>query len=407
MAEDRGGRYTATELIARWNIGDWGESCGPKPSGGSEPAATFEVSVDGSELNFRGPRTYRTTGCWEVMPGLRTTSHSATPTSIRTVCSMPPGDPREATITTTWTLRPDKLYLDEVGQYRFLLGGATCTASVRRTRVWTKIPEPPPQRTETAGATSAPRPVSPPSSARAAPLSSATDSSSTNSNSTNPTPTDSGATEECANPGPLARLVARTPTRVVVAGERTTLVASPRDGRGCALDLQPRFEVRSGQDLVASLVSAELTVAPSAPPGRIVIEALAEGHSVEFVVKVVSREEYAALLGEDSAPSTTASAFEPDARRTNVTIAPGAPKTPDAMPLSKAPWLLGGFGAALALAGGALLLRRRAPNPRIPTPPERPAQPETPPKICPVCGRHYPSAATFCGEDGALLVRVN
>jgi hypothetical protein len=61
---------------------------------------------------------------WERMPDLTARSHSAGSSTIRTTCKMPAGDPRQATVTTTWYPRGDEIYFDETGQYQFIVSGS-------------------------------------------------------------------------------------------------------------------------------------------------------------------------------------------------------------------------------------------------------------------------------------------
>src|SRR5690606_15558845 len=143
-AADLSGTWTASSLRVSWSIGDWGKACGPRPSGGGESGGTVTLTPQGSGFKLSGlGRTYSSNQCWERMPGLSSTGHSAGSATIQTTCKMPPGDPRQATVITSWYPRGDELYFDETGQYQFVLSGSNCTASVRRTRVLTRVIEKP------------------------------------------------------------------------------------------------------------------------------------------------------------------------------------------------------------------------------------------------------------------------
>lgn len=117
------GQWTATPLTTTWSIGDWGDACGPRPTGGGERGGTVTIDASGGELTFTGVgHPYSTTTCWEQLPGLVRASHSAGTQSWRTTCKSPPGDPRQSTLVTTVTASgSDQISFDETGQYQFVI----------------------------------------------------------------------------------------------------------------------------------------------------------------------------------------------------------------------------------------------------------------------------------------------
>ena len=48
------GRWAAGAMIVSWNIGDWGESCGPKPEARGAPAGAVTITQRGGELTISG-----------------------------------------------------------------------------------------------------------------------------------------------------------------------------------------------------------------------------------------------------------------------------------------------------------------------------------------------------------------
>jgi len=134
------GLWTASPLRSDWNIGDWGAACGPRPSGGNEAGGSVTIAVQGNELTLNGlGRSFATTQCWEQYPGLSRVSHSSGPTSWRTACKTSAADARQASLITNLSGSGSRLNFDETGQYQFVIKGQNCTASVRRTRTFTRV----------------------------------------------------------------------------------------------------------------------------------------------------------------------------------------------------------------------------------------------------------------------------
>jgi hypothetical protein len=384
------GKWTASSLSTLWRIGDWGPACGPKPSGGNEAGGPVTVEDDGKTLTLRGlGRTYRTNQCWEQFPGLVTQSSAGGGTTHRTVCKSAPGDPRQATITTTWTVRPDALYFDEAGQYQFVVENQNCTASVRRTRVLKRV-------VEQAPAPTAPPPVAP---APATPPPATTPAS-----PAEPPP------NRCQQPGPARRLEVSPAQKLMLPGEKFTFRSVVRDATGCRLEAQPQWAIQRGEVLGRLAGPGTLEIPAEAADGTIALRATLEGKSVDVSAQVVSRERYEALLAGGNYGASG------ESKESAVTMLAGATIDAEAQVVegrvSRLPWLVAGLAVALLLGvlAWAVLGRQHqktaAPPSEVRPAPAPPAPPE-PNKVCPVCGETYPSNSEFCGKDGAQLMRMN
>ncbi len=372
-----------------WRIGDWGPACGPAPSGGSEAGGSVTVEDDGKVLTLRGlGRTYRSDQCWEKLPGLITKSSGAGGSTRRTVCKSAPGDPRQTTLTTTWTIRPDALYFDEAGQYQFVVEGQNCTASVRRTRVIRRAAEParePASASPSAVLPSAPE-VTPP-----------------------PTPSAVPARKPCAHPGPARRLEVTPAQKLMLPGEKFTFRSVVRDASGCVLSTHPQWSIRRGEELGQLVGPGTLEATAGAADGTLELRATLDGKFVDVSALIVSKDRYEALLAGGSYRETG------ESKESAVTTLAGATIDADAQviqkPQSRLPWVVLGLAATLVAVAAAWfgLGRKRAPA-RPEQPPEAPPPPSAAPppeKICPVCGEVYPPTHEFCGRDGAQLLRMN
>src|SRR5262245_41320106 len=136
------GSWSATALTEKWNIGDWGEACGPKPKPQGAGGGSVQVREQGGELSIVGAgRAWSTSECWEQMPGLSRSSHSASGGGRfwRTRCSTPRNDPRQATIVTTTQASDSSISMTETGQYQFVIQDQNCTASVTRSRSYSLV----------------------------------------------------------------------------------------------------------------------------------------------------------------------------------------------------------------------------------------------------------------------------
>lgn len=396
-------------MSVQWRIGQWGSQCGPKPGGGGAASGSVSIKQTGSELTIHGgTRSYQTTQCWEQFPGLAPRSHSGGKRGWRTTCKTPASDPRQATVITTLSATDDAISFDETGQYQFVIAGANCTASVRRTQSFRLIQregEAPP----------APKPSATPSAVPSA------------------VPTTPKPKSRCAEPGEVARLEVRPGRKLIKPGEEFAFRASVVDAAGCPTGQAPRWSVPEGS-AVTSLGGGKIRVDNAAAEGDVKLTASIAGRSVEVVLEVASKERYDALLAAGDFDETG------EKGEAIAVLASGAVGSKEVSSEAKGgrSWglfaAIGGF-AALLLAGGlifALRGRKSATQPSSDSQTEEaaaaPSQPwqgqtlvlpesapaATPPvaeqprkKICPTCGTVYEGAAQFCGNDQTQLLPMN
>jgi len=413
------GRWAAGPLTTKWVVGDWGNACGPRPAGGGEPATSVIVKQTGGELVITGGgRTFSTAQCWEQYPGIQRLSHTGSSRGWRTTCRTPPGDPRQASLSTSLTATDDKLSFYEAGQYQFVIQGQNCTASVGRYRTYTLV--------QRAGTAEHPPPLEPSAVAPAPPPPKRVE----------PAPVN----DRCRSPGPPARLEVRPARKLIRSGEGFSFRAVVADSAGCPVFAKPTWEVESGGDLLTVDSSGTVQVKPSAPEGEARLTASVGGRSALVTVEIASSERYDALLrsgafnanGEVDEAASVAIASQ--------SIGAGAAVAEDRASGRKS--LFVGVVAFLALILGvvaALLLRRskaaakaqaakdeaqrerraralaeeaaRRAEPAPPPPDtharahQEPAKPRK--TICPVCGTQYGPDSSFCGKDGATLMPLN
>jgi hypothetical protein len=415
------GRWAAGPLTVRWVIGDWGDACGPKPSGGGEPSAGVVIQQSGSELVITGGgRTYSTTQCWEQYPGIQRTGHSSSPRSWKTACRTAASDPRQAALTTSLTATDDSISFYEAGQYQFVINGQNCTASIGRYRTYTLIQragtpdavEPPPTATATA-------PKEAPKKAEPAP-------------------------NRCTSPGAPARLEVRPVRKLVRAGEEFTFRAIVSDAAGCLLGAHPTWTIDSGSEHADLSQTGTVHVHADAPEGEIQLNAAVGGRSAAVTVEIASNDRYEALL-HSGAFNANGEVDE----AASVAIASQSIGAASAVAEDRATGrkkifvgLVGGIALALVAASLFVLRRSRAaeeqrakreeearkarkkktPEPVMPPTqrspePSSPAAAAPPPPapvaqvkrgtICPMCGTEYGPESKFCGKDGATLVPLN
>lgn len=448
-AADLNGTWTASSLRVSWSIGDWGNACGPRPSGGGESGGTVTLTQTGSDFKLSGlGRSYSSNQCWEQMPGLSARSHSAGSSAIQTTCKMPAGDPRQATVVTTWSPRGDKLYFDETGQYQFVLKGSNCTASVRRTRVLSRVvekaaPEPVATR-ETAAKSVAPAPSAKPVVKKQSPP-------------TAPPPPPARASQ-CKSAGRAVSLEISPKTKLMRPGESFEFQVIARDKDGCRAAVNTKWEFLSGSGGTLSQ-TGKLTVPAQAATGTLTLQASVEDKSVKVTARIVTDEEYEALIaggeygvmGEslDAASVTLSTAHvefdaetateEDSSRRTLLLLLVGlvlllagtaafllsrkgaarkgkrthteAPREAIAQEAPPPPTPAGSATATTSVGvASPAAVSPTATNPDAVTSPAAvTSTPEVkkPARLCPVCGKRYEDDTMFCGEDGARLVRSN
>ncbi|WP_437607976.1 hypothetical protein WMF20_45030 [Sorangium sp. So ce834] len=428
------GAWTASALSEQWSIDAWGEACGPRPRPQGAPGGAVQVQQHGSELSISGAgRSWSTAECWEQMPGLARSKHSASgdARSWQTRCTTPPNDPRRAVVTTTTQATDASIRMVETGQYQFIIQDTTCSASVTRTRTYTLVRregEAPPAASAPPPAASAPPPAA--SAPPAAPVASEKKPA---------------APRTCDAPGEPARLEVTPSRKLMRPGERFQFRALVMDAAGCALPTRPAWSIAPGPLASAATVDATgaLSLGADAGEGTLGLVASVAGKGVTVAIEVTSPDRYDALLatsglneaGESDQAAVaviaagtiggrTTSGEDVGRERKNLFVA-----------------IVGGVAACLGFAGLILLRRgrRRAGELEGPAstggglgarggagaddaPPSSGAAlaapavggavpvgpaPRARGKICPTCGDRYPGEAMFCGKDGTQLVLLN
>ena len=378
------GRWTASAMRVDWNVGDWGPSCGPEPSGGGAPSGTVEISVSGNELVLNGAgRTYSTTECWEQFPGLSRVSHSSTSLrSWQNVCKTAASDPRQATIITTITATDSQIRFDETGQYQFVLKDQNCTASVRRTRVLTlaqRLGEPEPAASALAipSAQSKPKPE-----------------------------------PRCATTGLPERLEVRPSRKLLRQGETFRFRAAVVDAKGCPLNIQPTFRVVTGGQALSLSGPGQVTAAEAAPEIEARLQAAVGDRAVGVTIEIVSRERYDALLREGTFNAEGESADAAVARIATNTIGARSSVSKEEPRGEKLAFVAAAGSLALAFGVVGLLFVRRSRKHRSTAaalaaanvdPPE-PAHKPREAKLCPTCREEFSTDAEFCAFDGNRLI---
>jgi hypothetical protein len=437
------GAWTASALTERWSVTTWGEACGPRPAPQGAPGGAVQIKQQGSELSISGAgRTWSTSACWEQMPGLTRSMHSASGNarSWQTRCTTPANDPRRATVTTSTQATDTTLQMVENGQYQFIIQDTTCSASVTRSRSYTLVR----REGDVPAAASAAASAPPPAASAPEP----------------PAPTASevkpATPRACDTPGEAARLEVTPSRKIMRPGERFQFRAVVMDADGCALSTRPTWSIAPGPLAAAATVEpgGALTVAASAGEGKLGLVAAVGGKGVTVTIDVTSPDRYDAFLAmsglNDAGESDQASAAVIATGTIGGRITTGEDVARERKNVFVA--IVGGVAACLGFVGLVLLRRgRRRPaldaedeggeraegGERVDAETEREGAPApsfgatrlsagmsrdagVPPgggaaasvaqkrgKICPTCGEHYPGEAMFCGKDGTQLVPLN
>ncbi|CAN98240.1 hypothetical protein predicted by Glimmer/Critica [Sorangium cellulosum So ce56] len=429
------GYWTASALTEQWSVSAWGQACGPRPRPQGAPGGAVQIQQHGSELSISGAgRSWSTAECWEQMPGLARSKHSASGNarSWQTRCTTPASDPRRAVVTTTTQATDASINMVETGQYQFIIQDTTCSASVTRTRTYTLVRrdgEAPPAASAPPPVASAPPPVvsAPPAAPAAAEKKPA-------------------ASRTCDAPGEPARLEVTPSRKLMRPGERFQFRALVMDAEGCALPTRPTWSIAPGPLASAATVDATgaLSLGAGAGEGALGLVASVAGKGVTVAIEVTSPDRYDALL----AASGLNEAGESE-QAAVVVIAAGTigGRTTSGEDLGRQRKnlfvaIVGGVAACLGFAGLILLRRGRrrtggevegpastagaagerdsagaegAPAPSgaalagAAGPAAGPVRPtlRARGKICPTCGDRYPSEAMFCGKDGTQLLLLN
>ncbi len=416
------GSWSASALSESWSVSDWGEACGPKPVGHGAGGGSVRVQEQGGELSISGAgRAFSTAECWEQMPGLARTSHSASGggRAWTTRCSSPANDPRHAAVVTRIQASDTSISLSETGQYQFLIHDTNCTATATRSRSYSLVK----------------RDGEEPPVASAAPIASAAPVATT---LPKPAP-EPRPSVKCAagSAGEPARLEVHPSKKLLRAGERFGFRAAVLDAEGCSTGARPTWSIAPGPIASKATIDAAgtLVVEAGADEGKLEIVASILGKSVTVPVEVTSAEHYDALLaaGRDGAGDDGDAAVAVIATGT---IGGRTAVADDKARERKTTFLAIVVGLSLALAFAGLVLARRGRRTDPPDPEGSPGDgaddedpvrgadaspPVTPPaaakpaprkaaskgKICPTCGERYPGEAVFCGKDGTSLVLVN
>jgi hypothetical protein len=410
------GRWQAEPMTVRWVIGEWGDACGPRPSGGGDPGGEVNIELKNDELVIAGgERSYSSEQCWEMHPGLDRQSHAKGSRSWATTCRTKPNDSRQEILQTTISASDDVITFRESGQYQFSLQGQTCSASSGRWRTYRRLPT----GTET---TPEPEPVPAPSA------------------SPRELPSDAPR-RPCANPGAPARIEVRPARKLMRAGESFSFRASVFDARGCVLRTPVSWELvdssgtaqTPGADPSAKLEGGALQIAPGAPDAELNVVATAASQSVKVTVGVVSNERYNALLASGHFTADGASIEAATATITSGSFGAGDSAPEPAAPSHKWTFVALVSGIALCLGVvGVVLLRRAERTGKTPLEPgtladePRPTAARAEPgaatrfdplpaaplnrggTVCPICGTLYPSRdLKSCPKDGAQLLPIN
>lgn len=390
------GSWSASSLSEKWSTTDWGDACGPKPTGQGAPGGSVTIAEQGGELTMTGAgRTFSTSQCWEQMPGLSRSSHSAGARGWSTRCTSPSGDPRHATIVTNISATDDTIVLSETGTYEFFLEGSTCRANVSRSRSFKLVQragEAPPAPSASAEPSAKPAPPPPP-----APTS-------------EPAPS-----ANCSEPGPPTKLEVRPSKKLLRPGESFTLKAVVSDEKGCRLGAHPTFKIDDDKSSGKVTVDADgkVSVASDAGESTSTVVADVSGKQVKVTIEVVTSDRYDAILKERGLnPSGE------DDRAATVEIASGLggaeSKGEDVAKRRKQIFIgvVGGIAALLALGGFILLRKGRRSRPEAEDASETPAEPPAvaffekapnQPMRCPKCDELFDPSVGFCPNDGAPL----
>jgi hypothetical protein len=397
-AQDRltlAGTWSASALSEAWSIGDWGEACGPRPTPRGSGGGVVAVGESGGELTFSGGGYPRTSGCFEMGGGINVTSHSASPRGWRTTCATAAGDPRRATIITTLSASDKLISFDETGQYQFLIQGQNCTASVRRSRSYSLIrrqgDEPP-----APAASSAPAPTPAPTP--------------------DPPRPESKPPASCDTPGEPARIEIRPARKMLKPGESFLARATMLDEAGCRLGLGPSWSIPQAGAKVTVSPAGQISVAPDASEGEVVVLAGVSGKAARMIVEVVSPDRYAQLLASGAARRGEDEVAV--AILATGSVGASAAVARDGSEQRRLIFLgvVGGVVVALLGVGVALIKRTR---PEMEAVEEvLPAEPSSQvvrkkrvvAKVssssalyCPSCKRGFSAGPTFCPQDGTRL----
>ncbi len=342
------GRWSAGVLVERWNVGAWGEACGPHPADRTLPGGEAYLRQEGTELVITGGGAYRTDECWEKLPGVARTSHSVSDHTWKTRCTSAANNPRRAVISTTLSESDTAIRFDETGEYQFVIQNQNCSAAVRRNRTYLLLPasgEPPRPPVQPTQVETASQPASVPDPA-------------------------GHAERNCATPGDPARVEVKPAHKILRPGDRFSFRASVLDARGCPVDVKPNWSLVTAPPGISLAGAGSVVAADGAGEGRAELLVAVGGRGAHVFVDVVSPDRYAGLLRE-----MQGDAGEPDDVAVGVVSAPalgGATAVAEDTARKRKAIFVGVvavLAAALGVFGFAMLRRAKSPEPPVPVPP--------------------------------------
>ena len=358
------GVWGESVLAERWNIGQWGSACGPRPVSRDMPGGQATVVEEGAELVISSAdRTFRTAACYETMPGLVQSSHSVTQRSWQTRCVSAPGDPRQTTLVTNLTATDTTMSLDETGAYQFRVSGQNCTASARRSRSYRLVL----RQGETPPATEPPA-VTPEPTATAAPTTPAPPLTAPGAAAPVPTPFSRPSTAgKCAEPGEPARLEVTPVRKLLRPGDRFTFRTHAFDASGCAVPPRASWAVATAGAKVTVSPGGMVTVAEDAEDGIVEMAVSFAGKAAKVRVEIATPARYEALLsassvndaGESDEPAATIVA--------SGSLGANSAVAQDGARARKTTFVVIIGTLALGLAALGFLLMRRSASPRATT----------------------------------------
>ena len=429
LAESRptlAGSWSAGPLVERYNIGEWGAPCGPRPVDHDFAGGPAEVHEEGDELAIVAEgRTFRTTDCWEQLPGVGRSSHTATDRSWQTGCQSAPDDARQTVLVTSIKASDSTIFLDEVAQYQFRIEGQNCTASARRTRTWSLVQRQGERLAEAAPAASG-RPTAavaktaqpvvshgtPPAEDIAAP------------EKTSAASADRSTAARCTTSGPAMQVEVRPARKLLRPGERFTFRTTAVDANGCPVDPRATWTLGNSSTKVSVIPGGTVVVDDDATDGTAELLITAAGRSTQVNVEVATPSRYEALL----APAATDAATDEPAAiiATGASLGASSATAQDTAHTRKTIFVVLIGVLALGLAALGLVLVRRAPlasaaldrsgsllrAPVMQGPPPKPGNIVIQARgggaargmICPSCRTEFPPKSVFCPHDGNRLV---
>lgn len=407
-------------MNVQYVTGEWSEKCGPKPSGGGPGGGTVTIVQSGNELTISGAGgSYSTMNCFEQGSGLRRVSHSASPRGWSNRCTSAANDPRQAVVITTMSATDTSISFNETGSYQFVIEGANCTASVRRTRSFSLI--------QREGESTAP-----PASATATATPSATQTA-----TASPPPTQTTTKEKeppppppsCNEVGDPARIEVRPARKLMRPGEDFSFQTRVVDAKGCRVDAHPTWAVATQGSKVTVDSSGMVHVPADAADGNLEVVASLSGQHVRVTVEVASADRYDALLAARGLNSRGEADEAAIVMIATGSLGGGRAVSEDGARKRKYVFLsvVGGLASVLAIAGIVLLRRgqkkkaaleaqhaleeaedaareQEEEEARRKRRSARAAAAAPTLMVCPVCRKEFTAAGLFCPVDGTRLV---